>query len=141
MVRASHRWILFVAYTVALGGLCLAPTIVIEPLLPQVSGLDLAAHFVLFGLHAALFIGALGAAACRARGLLIPLGAVALTTVYGFAIECLQGAIRSAGRHFDWWDLAADAVGAALFGGLIAILFCRHKSPVPNTTPQETTTP
>ncbi len=138
-IRPYHRWLLFAVYTVALGAACLAPAVLIAPFTPDINGFDLAAHFLLFGGHAALFLVALGPATCRTAGAGAPLASVSLTAAYGIAIECLQAALRGAGRHFDWWDLAADAAGATVFSGAALVLFYRLAPDSSNTIPSKVT--
>ncbi len=128
-MRAYHRWLLFLAYTLALGGICLAPGALIRPFTPAIAGIDLVGHFMLFGLHAALFACAVGGPTPLLRGV-IATAAIVLSTAYGLSIECLQAAFRGAGRQFDWWDLAADAAGAVVFtGALLALTRGTNRGP------------
>jgi VanZ family protein len=132
-ILPAHRWLLFTGYTLALGAACLVPAATVSPLTSAVTGLDLAAHFILFGLHAVLFLFALSPT--RRAGPILA-GAVALTVGYGVLIEIMQPTIGGEGRTFQWADIAANSLGAILFTGGARPFMPRFPNQTPCTRPQ-----
>ena len=87
-------------------------------------------HFVLFGVFAFLWLQAYPS---RTAARLLTVFAVA--TAFGYAVELLQGALRSLlGRSYSGTDALADAIGGAI--GVIAFYFYdRRKKTAAHTAP------
>jgi len=82
---------------------------------PRIPHIDKLAHLVAYGLLAMLCFRALWPVRDDAAPLWVLLFGAALATAYGAAMEFYQDLVS---RHFDWLDMAANGVGAALAAAL-----------------------
>ena len=88
--------------------------------------LDKIVHFVLFGVLAWLLAGVFIFRNGMDRKRAVVLSVLA-AVVYGGLIELLQGWMEM-GRSAEWADLLADALGAVVAVGLVAM---RRRTPLP----------
>ncbi|MBL7116011.1 MAG: VanZ family protein [Kiritimatiellae bacterium] len=116
-VNTSVWWTAFICFTLILAYALLAAPVPDPNVLPRMPHLDKVAHFVLFGVQAALLVLALNPKCdCSLR----PVGAALVCTGYGLLLEIMQMHVPVSPRVFSLWDLAADALGAMVFALWIA---------------------
>jgi VanZ family protein len=121
-VSSSAWWAAFISFTLIIAYALLAAPAPDPSVLSWVPHLDKIAHFVLFGIQAALLVLALNPKCdCSLR----PVGAALVCTGYGFLLEVMQVHVPDVPRVFSLWDLAADAVGALVFAMCIARFMTR----------------
>jgi hypothetical protein len=111
----SHTRLLLVAlYASTLTFLCLSPVFLLPDIAPvDVTGVDLIAHYLLFGAEAWLLVDVLSAS-IRAP-VLRHIASLLIAFTHGVVIEFLQPPLSGGIRMFDWWDIAADGTGIAVF--------------------------
>ena len=83
--------------------------------LPQIFGLDKAAHGIAYGLLACTFLYGFHQFAPQSKGAVIALAAVLFCLLFGIADEFHQSFIP--GRTVSVWDVVADGVGGILVAG------------------------
>lgn len=107
------RWLVFVVYA---GLVFLVSSRPIPPAyVPRVPHIDKLAHLVAYGLFAMLCIRAVWPDRERPAPFWVLVFAVVLATAYGAGMEFYQDMVS---RHFDWIDMGANGVGAALAAAL-----------------------
>ena len=107
------RWVILVACA---GLLFLGSSRPIPPeYVPRIPYIDKLAHLVAYGLLAMLCFRALWPAREDPAPLWVLIFGAALATAFGAAMEFYQDVVS---RQFEWLDMAANGVGAALAAAL-----------------------
>lgn len=110
-------WLLFVTYLLCIPGKSIA-----SAHLPHFEGADKVAHIVLFGVLAWLLVRPFLHSLSAAPKWWIIAGVV---SIYGLAMELVQLYFIPQ-RDFDWWDVAADSMGAFSAVGLLLIAIAKR---------------